>query len=141
MMKRMAVRISIPHTEYIYMILGCWSMWVRWSRLDCSAIVWSIGFITWDMKRRFWLRSSFSTTRVSYCRTFRSSSSLLHRSTGRLQRSCGSPLVRSCFRRMRCRRWRRPTVCSTGGTLHGCHGIVASTQYARDSGAPAVVVM
>ena len=31
--------------------------------------------------------------------------------------------------------------CSTGGTLHGCHGIVASTQYAGDSWAPAVVVV
>ena len=80
MMKSMAVRISVPHTEYICMIRGCWSMWVRRSLLDCSAVVRSIGFITWDMRRRFRPRSSSSMTRVSSCRTFRSYSSLLHHS-------------------------------------------------------------
>ena len=133
MMKRMAVRISFPHTEYICMIRGFWSMWVRRNQLDCSAVVQSIGFITWDMKRRFRPCSSSSTTQASYCRTFRSYSSLLHPSTGRLQRSCASPLVGSRFRRMWCRRWRRPTVfdgwhttwlpwdCGVHPVRKGCH--------------------
>ena len=52
MMRRMAVRISTPHTEYIYMIRGCWNMWVRRSRLDCSAIVRSTGYITWGRREK-----------------------------------------------------------------------------------------
>ena len=50
--------------DYIYMIRGCWNMWVRQSRLDCSAIVRSTGFITWDMIRRFQLRYSSGMMRA-----------------------------------------------------------------------------
>ena len=35
------------HTAFICMIHGCWSMLVRLSRLDFSAVVRSIGYITW----------------------------------------------------------------------------------------------
>ena len=31
--------------------------------------------------------------------------------------------------------------CPTGGSLHGCHGVVASTEYPRCSWTPAVILM
>ena len=84
------------------------------------------------MRRRFRLRSSSRTTRVSSYRTFRSCSSLLHHSTERLPRSCVLPLSGAVSGGCGAEGG-AVSPCSTGGALHGCHGIEASTQYAGDS--------
>ena len=106
-MRRMVVRTSVLHMVFSYTIHGCWNMWVRRSRLDYSAVVRSTGSISWDMRRRLRPRSSFNTTRTSSCRTCRCES-------GAVSGGCdaaGGAVV----------------PCSSGGALHGGHGIVAAT--------------
>ena len=69
--RNLVVRTLVPHMGSSYTTRGCWSMWVRRSRLDYSAVVRNIGCATWDTKRRLRPHSSFNTTRASSCRTYR----------------------------------------------------------------------
>ena len=112
MIKNLVVRTLVPHMGSNYTTRGCWSTWMRRSRLDYLAAVRNIGCTTWNMRRRLRLRSSFSTTWDSSYQIYRWCSRLWPRSTGRRQRSCGSPSVARRFRPMPCRpcsRWCRLT--------------------------------
>ena len=79
------------------------------SRLDCSAVVRSTGFITWATKRRLRLRSSFNMTPASFSPTCRCCSNWSLPSIEHRRRSCGSRSVGGRFRRMLCSMWCRRT--------------------------------
>ena len=132
MMRIIAVRSSTQHTAFTCMIRGCWSMWVRLNRLDCSAVVRNTGSTTWGARSHWCGPDIVESSGTSAVRHLPQPDVLGGHAGGVRSGAVSVGSGADCG---------ASSSCSTGGALHGGHGTVASTQYAGDLWPPAVVVV